>query len=248
MRGSLRWKRILLKISGEVFSRGDGCGPIREAGVSALADEIAAAHALGAEVAVVGGGGNILRGGQARIRGLVRATADSMGMLATVINALALQDVLEDRGIPTRLLTALEIRPVAEPYVRRRCLRHLEKGRVVLLAAGTGLPFFTTDTAAALRGTEIGARVLLKGTKVDGVYDRDPKTHPDAVRFESISFEEVYRRGLGVMDRTAITLCAENRLPIVVFDMTVPGNLARVLCGEDIGTIVGADEETTDGR
>jgi uridylate kinase len=247
MGDDLRYRRVLLKVSGEAFSQG-GQGTIEESGVATLADEIVAAHALGVEIAVVNGGGNILRGGQTRITGLSRATADHMGMLATVINALALQDVLESRGIETRLLTALEIRPVAEPYIRRRCVRHLERGRVVILAAGTGHPFFTTDTTAALRGVEIGAQVLLKGTKVDGVYDKDPKLHPDAVRFDRISFEEVYRRKLDVMDRTAITMCIENRLPIVVFDMTGKGNLAGVLRGADIGTIVGAHEETTHGR
>ena len=247
MGDDLRYRRVLLKVSGEAFSQG-GASTIEESGVATLADEIVAAHALGVEIAVVNGGGNILRGGQTRITGLSRATADHMGMLATVINALALQDVLESRGIETRLLTALEIRPVAEPYIRRRCVRHLERGRVVILAAGTGHPFFTTDTTAALRGVEIGAQVLLKGTKVDGVYDKDPKLHPDAVRFDRISFEEVYRRKLDVMDRTAITMCIENRLPIVVFDMTGKGNLAGVLRGADIGTIVGADEETTHGR
>ena len=247
MGDDLRYQRVLLKVSGEAFSQG-GDSAIEESGVATLADEIAAAHALGVEIAVVNGGGNILRGGQTRITGLSRATADHMGMLATVINALALQDVLESRGIETRLLTALEIRPVAEPYIRRRCVRHLERGRVVILAAGTGHPFFTTDTTAALRGIEIGAQVLLKGTKVDGVYDKDPKVHPDAQRFDRISFEEVYRRKLEVMDRTAITMCIENDLPIVVFDMTGRGNLAGVLRGADIGTIVGADEETAHGR
>ena len=242
-----RFQRVLLKVSGEAFSQG-GDATIEESGVATLADEIVAAHALGVEIAVVNGGGNILRGGQTSITGLSRATADHMGMLATVINALALQDVLESRGIETRLLTALEMPPVAEPYIRRRCVRHLEKGRVVILAAGTGHPFFTTDTTAALRGIEIGADVLLKGTKVDGVYDKDPKIHPDAQRFDRISFEEVYQRKLKVMDRTAITMCIENQLPIVVFDMTGSGNLAGVLRGADIGTIVGADEETTHGR
>ena len=247
MADDLRFRRVLLKVSGEAFSDG-GDATIAAAGVATLADEIAEAHALGVEIAVVNGGGNILRGGQTKIPGLSRTTADHMGMLATVINALALQDVLESRSIETRLLTALEIRPVAEPYIRRRCVRHLEKGRVVILAAGTGHPFFTTDTTAALRGIEIGAQVLLKGTKVDGVYDQDPKVHPDAQRFDRISFEEVYRRKLKVMDRTAITMCIENRLPIVVFDMGGRGNLAGVLRGADIGTIVGAAEETADGR
>jgi uridylate kinase len=239
----LRWSRVLLKISGEAFSS-DGERAIGEGGLSALATEIANAYELGAEIAIVNGGGNILRGGRTRIEGLGRATADYMGMLATVINALALQDVLESRGLPTRVLSAVEIKTVAEPYIRRRCMRHLERGRVVILAGGSGHPFFTTDTTAALRAVEIGADVLLKGTKVDGVYDKDPKAHPDAQRFRRISFEDVYRRRLEIMDRTAITMCIENRLPIVVFDMSVPGNLCGVLRGEDLGTVVGAAEET----
>jgi uridylate kinase len=234
----LRWNRVLLKISGEAFS-GDTAQTLEESALSRLAEEIVGAYELGAEIAIVNGGGNILRGGQTHIEGLGRATADYMGMLATVINALALQDVLESRG-----LSAVEIKTVAEPYIRRRCMRHLERGRVVILAGGSGHPFFTTDTTAALRAVEIGADVLLKGTKVDGVYDKDPKKHPDAERFPRISFEDVYRRRLEVMDRTAITMCIENRLPIVVFDMGVTGNLRGVLKGEDLGTVVGADEET----
>ncbi len=243
MTDGLRWKRVLLKVSGEAFST-PGAGTIREEAVGRLAEEIARAYELGAEIAVVNGGGNILRGGQTRIQGLGRATADYMGMLATVINALSLQDVLESRGIPTRVLSAIEIRTVAEPYIRRRCMRHLERGRVVILAGGSGHPFFTTDTTAALRGVEIGAEVLLKGTQVDGVYDKDPVVHPDARRFTRVSFEDVYRLKLEVMDRTAITMCIENRLPIVVFEMGVSGNLVGVLRGEDIGTTVGAVEET----
>jgi uridylate kinase len=235
----LRWKRVLLKVSGEAFSGASGRTIDPEA-VAALAREIADAHALGAEVAVVNGGGNILRGQEASVEGIGRATADYMGMLATMINALALQDVLEARGVATRVLSALEIRTVAEPYIRRRCMRHLEKGRVVILAGGSGHPYFTTDTTAALRGTEIGAEVLLKGTKVDGIYDRDPVEHRDARRFGRLTFEEVYRRKLKVMDLTAITMCEENHLPIVVFDMGVPGNLVRVLAGEEVGTTVGA--------
>jgi len=238
-----RWKRVLLKVSGEAFL-GEGGRVIDDAGVGALAGEIVAAHRLGVEIAIVNGGGNILRGAQTRIQGLGRATADYMGMLATIVNAIALQDVLESRGVETRVLTALEIRPVAEPYIRRRCMRHLERGRVVILAGGSGHPFFTTDTTAALRGVEIGAEVLLKGTKVDGVYDRDPKADPEARRYRRISFEDVYRLGLKVMDRTAITMCMENDLPIVVFDMAVSGNLVGVLRGDDIGTLVGSDVET----
>ncbi|MFV1958882.1 MAG: UMP kinase [Planctomycetota bacterium] len=243
-----RWKRILLKVSGEAFSGeaspGVGGGVIDSERIGRLAAEIVAAHELGTEIAIVNGGGNILRGAKTRIEGLGRATADYMGMMATIINALALQDVLESRGAQTRVLSALEIKTVAEPYIRRRCMRHLERGRIVILAGGSGHPFFTTDTTAALRGTEIGADVLLKGTKVDGVYDKDPKRYPDARRFERISFEDVYRLRLGVMDRTAITMCIENELPIVVFDMDVPGNLCGVLRGETIGTRVGTGEET----
>jgi uridylate kinase len=199
---------------------------------------IAAAHRLGVELAVVNGGGNILRGAQASIEGVGRATADTMGMLATIVNALALQDLLLGLDVPSRVLTAIEMKSVAEPYIRLRCLRHLEKGRVVILAGGTGLPYFSTDTTAALRGTEIGADVLLKGTQVDGVYDRDPKRHPDARRFQRLTFAEALRRDLRIMDKTAFTLCEENGLPIVVFDMAVPGNLERLLGGEELGTIV----------
>jgi uridylate kinase len=236
-----RWKRVLLKVSGEAFTSEPGGRSIDGPAVEELAREIADAHALGIEIAVVNGGGNILRGADSSIQGIGRATADYMGMLATVVNALALQDVLEGRGVPTRVLSALEIRTVAEPYIRRRAMRHLEKGRVVILTGGSGHPYFSTDTTAALRGTEIGAEVLLKGTKVDGVYDRDPMLHGDAVRYEDVTFEEVYAKRLKVMDRTAITLCIDNRLPIVVFEMSVPGNLVRVLQGEALGTRVGAE-------
>jgi uridylate kinase len=232
------WRRILLKISGESFS-GEGKPGIDSEEVHALAKEIAAAADLGLELAIVNGGGNIVRGAQMSVRGIGRSTADYMGMLATVINALALQDVLEGLGRPTRVLSAVEMRGVAEPYIRRRAMRHLEKGRVVILAGGSGHPFFSTDTTAALRGSEIGAQVLLKGTKVDGVYDKDPKRHKDAQRFEDISFEDVYARRLQVMDRTAITMCQENSLPIVVFDMGTRGNLSRLLRGERVGTWIG---------
>ncbi|MDA1195077.1 MAG: UMP kinase [Planctomycetota bacterium] len=232
-----RWKRVLLKVSGEAFSGPSG-KPVDGQGVRSLAQSIAAAHALGTEIAVVNGGGNILRGSQASIDGVGRATADTMGMLATVINALALQDLLTALGVPSRVLTAIEMKAVAEPYIRLRCIRHLEKGRVTILACGTGMPYFSTDTTAALRGTEIGAQVLLKGTQVDGVYDKDPKKHADAVRFGHLSYTEALHRNLRVMDKTAFTLCEENSLPIVVFDMGVDGNLVRVLQGEPIGTIV----------
>jgi uridylate kinase len=233
-----RWRRVLLKVSGEAFA-GQSGKPVDAGGVRALAERIASAHALGVEIAVVNGGGNILRGAQTSIEGLGRATADYMGMLATIINALALQDMLESLDVPTRVLTAIEMKSVAEPYIRRRCARHLEKGRVVILAGGTGQPYFSTDTTAALRGTELDADVLLKGTQVDGVYDRDPKRHPDARRFSALGFEEALRRNLRIMDKTAFTLCEENDLPIVVFDMGVDDNLVRLLRGEEIGTIVG---------
>jgi uridylate kinase len=235
------WRRVLLKISGEAFS-GEGKQGIDGAAVHALAQEVAAAAQTGVEMAIVNGGGNIVRGAQVSITGIGRTTADYMGMLATVVNALALQDVLESLGRPTRVLTAIEMRGVAEPYIRRRATRHLEKGRVVILAGGSGHPFFSTDTTAALRGSEIGAQVLLKGTKVDGVYDKDPKRDAGAKRFDDLTFEEVYARRLEVMDRTAITMCQENHLPIVVFDMGVPGNLAKVLAGARIGTRIGGTE------
>ena len=237
-----RWKRILLKVSGEAFGDSSGRG-LASSGLVVLAREITAAHALGVEIAVVNGGGNILRGAEANLDGVTRATADTMGMLATVVNALALQDVIESQGVATRVCSAIEMKSVAEPYIRRRAMRHLEKGRIVILAGGSGHPYFSTDTTAALRGTEIGAQVLLKGTKVDGVYDKDPKRSSDAVRFKHISFEDVYAKRLKVMDRTAITLCQENQLPIVVFDMGVAGNLVRLLKGEDVGTLVGFEAE-----
>lgn len=239
-----RWRRILLKVSGEAFSGSSG-RPVDAEGLGRLADSIAAAAAEDVQIAIVNGGGNILRGAQTNIDGLGRTTADTMGMLATVVNALALQQVLESRGVPTRVMTSVEMKAVAEPYIRRRALRHMEKGRVVILAGGTGHPYFSTDTAAALRGVEIEADVLLKGTQVDGVYERDPKRHPDAARFSTLSYEDVLARKLQIMDRTAFTLCEENRLPIVVFEMGVGQNLARLIRGEDVGTIIGPAEEST---
>jgi len=236
--GDRPWRRVLLKVSGEALS-GEGRSGIDGAPLHALAEEIVLAADTGVEIAIVNGGGNIVRGAQLAIKGVGRATADYMGMLATVINALALQDVLESLGRPTRVLTAIEMRGVAEPYIRRRATRHLEKGRVVILAGGSGHPYFSTDTTAALRGSEIGATVLLKGTKVDGVYDKDPKRHGDAARFTALTFDDVYARKLQVMDRTAITMCQENDLPIVVFDMAVKGNLKRLLQGERVGTWIG---------
>ncbi len=236
MNATLRWQRVLLKVSGEAFAGASG-RPVDADGITSLAKDIAEAHAMGVQIAVVNGGGNILRGAQTQIDGLLRTTADTMGMLATIINALSLADLLEHNGVPTRVQTSIAMKEVAEPYIRSRAIRHLEKGRVVILAGGTGHPFFSTDTTAALRGSEVGADVVLKGTKVDGVYDRDPKIHKDATRFESLSFEDVLEKRLHVMDRTAITLCEENKLPIVVFEMGA-GNLAKLLGGADMGTLV----------
>ena len=206
-----------------------------------IATDIAEIQRLGVQVAVVIGGGNIFRGLAARARGMDRATGDYMGMLATVINALALQDALEKVGVTTRVATAIEMRAVAEPFIRRRAIRHLEKGRVVVFAAGTGNPYFTTDTAAALRAMEMRAEVILKGTKVDGIYSADPMIHRDATRYESISYLQVIGQSLKVMDSTAITLCMDNKLPIIVFNLREPGNLRRVIMGEPVGTTVTAD-------
>ena len=231
------YKRILLKLSGEILAGDRGFG-IDPSVIGRLADEVVSVHAMGAEVGLVIGGGNIFRGVQAAAQGIDRASGDYMGMLATSINALAIQDILEQRGVPTRVLSAIEMKEIAEPYIRRRALRHLEKGRVVIFACGTGNPYFTTDTAASLRALEIGAEVLLKGTKVDGVYDRDPKKDPSATRFEEVSFMEALQKGLKVMDAAAISLCMDNDLPIVVFDIGVEGNLNRLVRGERLGTVV----------
>lgn len=233
-----KYRRVLLKLSGESLAGSQDYGIDPEA-ISRLAEEIRGALALGCELALVVGGGNIFRGLKAADMGMERATGDYMGMLATVLNSLAIQDALEKLGIPTRVLSALEIREVAEPYIRRRATRHLEKGRVVIFAAGTGNPFFTTDTAASLRAMEIGADVIMKATRVDGVYSADPEKHPEAVRYSSLSHFEVLEQGLRVMDTTAISLCMENDMPIIVFDMTCPGNIVRAIAGEPIGTTVG---------
>ncbi len=235
----LRWKRVLLKLSGEAFAGGQGVG-IDAPTVRRIAEEIRAVSELGAELAVVVGGGNIIRGELASQAGIERTTADHMGMLATVINALALQDALEKLGLQVRTQTGLTMTSVAEPFIRRRAMRHLEKGRVVIFGAGTGNPYFTTDTAAALRAVEIRANAILKATNIDGVYDRDPRKNPDAQRFEEISHEEAFRLRLKVMDLTAFSLSMENRIPIVVFDLNQPGNIRRVLLGEPVGTVVGA--------
>lgn len=230
-----KYKRILLKLSGEALQGEEPYG-ISPSVLETVSEEIKDVHALGVETAVVIGGGNIFRGVAGASTGMDRSTADSMGMLATVINALALQDFLERRGIMTRVQTALEIKQVAEPYIRRRAIRHLEKGRVVILAAGTGNPFFTTDTAATLRALEIGAEVILKATKVDGVYDRDPMRYENAIKFKELSYMEVLKRELKVMDATAISLCMEGDIPIVVFNLFEHGNIKRIVVGEEIGT------------
>jgi len=236
-----RWGRVLLKLSGEAFADSSIGSGIDAVVVKRLAEEVAdASEALKVQIAIVVGGGNIFRGLKGASRGMDRPTADNMGMLATVINALALQDALEDIGQPTRVQTAIHMSQVAEPYIRRRATRHLEKGRVVIFAAGTGNPYFTTDTTAALRAAEIGAGVILKGTHsgVDGVYSADPRTNPDATRYERITYIDVINQGLKIMDSTAITFCRDNKLPIVVFDVLKPGNIHRVLIGEQIGTLV----------
>jgi uridylate kinase len=234
---TLRYRRILLKLSGEALLGQQEFG-IDTAVVSEIAAEIQEVRDLGVEVAVVIGGGNIFRGVVGTSRGMDRATADYMGMLATIFNALALQDALERRGVQTRVMSAIEMQQVAEPYIRRRATRHLEKGRVVIFAAGTGNPFFTTDTAASLRAMEIGADVIFKATRVDGVYDADPETHPNAVRFDELTYIDVLNRQLQVMDATAISLCMDNSLPILVFNMMQPGNIVKAVSGVRIGTLV----------
>ncbi|MCB9568010.1 MAG: UMP kinase [Myxococcales bacterium] len=235
------YKRILLKLSGEALQGKQGYGVDADV-LRGMAVEIGELVELGVEVAIVIGGGNIFRGLKAAASGMDRASADYMGMLATVMNSLALQDALEQHGVYTRVLSAIEMKEVAEPYIRRRATRHLEKGRVVIFAAGTGNPFFTTDTAAALRAMEVNADVLLKATKVDGVYDRDPTGDPEAIRFSRLTYLDVLARDLNVMDATAISLCKENHLPIVVFDMLTRNNIRRVVCGEPIGTLVGPED------
>ena len=233
------FKRILLKLSGESLmgSRDYGTDPER---LRAVAGAIKSIHDRGVEIAIVVGAGNIYRGMKGAAAGMDRATADYMGMLATVLNALPLQDALESQGVNTRVQSAIKVEEVAEPYIRRRAVRHLEKGRVVILAAGTGNPYFTTDTTAALRAVEIEADVILKATKVDGVYTADPKLDPNAVKLEHLDYLEVLNRGIEVMDNTALTLCMDNNVPIVVFNLLEPGNIERVVLGEEIGTLVGA--------
>jgi len=231
------FQRILLKLSGEILAGKAGHG-IDENVMADLADEIRQVHDLGIQIGIVTGGGNIFRGLAASTRGMDRVGADYMGMLATVINGLALQHALEKRGLYTRVMSAIEMARVCEPYIRRRAVRHLEKGRIVVLAAGTGNPYCTTDTAAALRAIEIGADVILKATKVDGVYSADPVQEPSATLFPSLNYLDILNRGLKVMDSTAISLCMDNRLPLIVFNVGVRGNLIRVVNGESVGTIV----------
>jgi uridylate kinase len=233
----LAYRRVLLKLSGEALA-GDGGFGIDDGRLNAFAADISEVHALGGELALVIGGGNIFRGIEGSARGMERATADYMGMIATIINSLALQAAIEKLGVATRVLSALEIKEVAEPYIRRRATRHLEKGRIVIFAAGTGNPFFTTDTAASLRAVEIGADIIIKATKVDGVYDSDPLLNPQAVRYSELTYLDVLSQKLKVMDSTAISLCMDNEMPILIFNLLERGNLKRVFLGEPIGTIV----------
>ncbi len=234
-----KYRRILLKISGELLAGAQGYG-IEPAVLESLADEIGSVSKLGVEIAIVIGGGNIFRGLAASATGMERASADYMGMLATMLNALALQNALERKGIMTRVQSAIEMRQLAEGYIRRRAIRHLEKKRVVIFAGGTGNPYFSTDTAAALRAMEIGAEVIMKGTKVDGIYEADPITHPTAKMFAELPFLSILNKHLKVMDSTAITLCMDNNLPLIVFNLKEPGNLKRIVQGDRIGTLVTA--------
>jgi uridylate kinase len=236
------YQRVLLKLSGEALMGDLGYG-IDPTIVQAIAQEVAEVVASGVQVAIVVGGGNIFRGVKASAKGMDRATADYVGMIATVMNAITLQDALEQKGVQTRVQTAISMQEVAEPYIRRRAIRHLEKGRVVVFGAGSGNPFFTTDTAAALRAAEIDANVIFKATKVDGVYDADPQTNPDAKLFKSLTFKHVLDRDLRVMDSTAIAMCRENNIPIIVFNLFERGNIQRVVAGETIGTFVGGSCE-----
>lgn len=238
-KGSI-YRRILLKLGGESLAAQDGGFGIDQGAVSIIAQEVLDAVSLGVQTGIVIGGGNIFRGATASSLGMERVTADYMGMLATVINALALQNALEKAGIVTRILSAIEVHQVAEPYIRRRAIRHLEKGRVVIFAGGTGNPYFTTDTAAALRAIEIEAQVIFKATKVDGIYSADPMKDPTATKFNNLSYLEVLEKDLKVMDSTSVSLCKDNKLPMVIFNVRKRGNIKRVLMGENLGTTVGA--------
>ncbi|MCX5781007.1 MAG: UMP kinase [Firmicutes bacterium] len=235
---SPKYKRIVLKLSGEALAGDKGYG-IEHGVITSIARQVVEVARTGVEVAIVVGGGNIWRGVSGSAKGMDRATADYMGMLATVINSLAMQDALENEGMVTRVMSAIEMKEVAEPYIRRRAIRHLEKGRVVIFAAGTGNPYFSTDTTAALRAAEIEGEVILMAKKVDGVYDSDPATNPQAIKFSRLDYIDVIKRGLGVMDSTAASLCMDNTIPIIVFDLTIEGNILRAVKGEEIGTYVG---------
>ena len=239
-----KYRRVLLKLSGETFADADNS--ISPTVVASIATQLADVAGMGVEIGVVVGGGNIFRGTSPQASGMDRSSADNMGMLATVINALALQDACEKRGLQTRVQSAVNMQEMCEPYIRRRAIRHLEKGRLVIFAAGLGAPYFSTDTAAAQRALEIGAEAILKGTKVDGVYDKDPHRFDDAERFESISHREALSRGLKVMDATAISLCLDNELPIIVFELLREGNIRRVVAGEPVGTLVHPSPEEDD--
>ena len=233
----LRYKRILLKLSGEILSGKNGFG-IDPAKASYLADEIKSIYDLGVSIGLIIGAGNIFRGMEAASKGMDRVTGDYLGMLATIMNAISVQDALEKVGCETRTLSAIDVKQISEPYIRRRAIRHIEKGRIVIAAGGTGNPFFTTDSAAALRATELGAQIVIKGTKVNGIYDKDPEKYKDAEKYSSISFDKVLKDNLRVMDLTAITLCKENNLPIHVFDIKLTGALKKIILGEHIGTLV----------
>ena len=231
------YRRILLKLSGEALAGGQHMG-IHPTTIGQIADDVKEAHSLGVEIGLVIGGGNFVRGVAAAAQGMDRASSDYMGMLATVINSMAMQDALEKRGLQTRVQSAIGMSAIAEPYIRRRAIRHLEKGRLVIFAAGTGNPYFTTDTAASLRAMEISADVIMKATNVDGIYDKDPRKHDDAKLYPTLTYMDVLKQGLQVMDSTAISLCMDNKLPIITFNLNKPGNIARVVRGETIGTVV----------
>ena len=237
-----KYKRVLLKLSGEAL-QGSGQFGINSDVIEYVSEEIKSIYSLGVETAIVIGGGNIFRGVSSSSKGMDRSTADYMGMLATVINALALQDFLERKGLSTRIQTALEIKQVAEPFIKRRAIRHLEKGRIVIFASGTGNPFFTTDTAATLRALQMGADIIMKATKVDGIYDKDPVKNKDASKFAELTYMEILKKGLKVMDATSISLCMEGNIPIVVFDLFEKGNIEKVISGEKVGTIVRSGTE-----
>lgn len=237
MSSNSKYRRILLKLSGEALAGGQESG-IHPQTIGQIADDVREAASLGVEIGMVIGGGNFMRGAAQAAQGMDRASSDYMGMLGTVINSMAMQDALEKRGLQTRVQSAITMSAIAEPYIRRKAIRHLEKGRLVIFAAGTGNPYFTTDTAASLRAMEINAEVIMKATNVDGIYDKDPKKHADAVKYEQLTYMDVLKEGLQVMDSTAISLCMDNKLPIITFNLNKTGNIARVVRGEKIGTVV----------